>query len=95
MVRRTHTRKDGTFIDKKAEALLLRAQNLATQRCSANETESTVTGPSHNELTAAYIEVTISDLFSFISLLVLLDTVIFFFIRLLTRLRSFKNRSFC
>ncbi|XP_024007305.1 uncharacterized protein LOC112083508 [Eutrema salsugineum] len=57
LVRKTHTRKDGTFVDKRAESLIKEAETLAAQRAAADSGEiETAVELSSELLTAAYLE---------------------------------------
>lgn len=61
VVRMTHTRKDGTFIDKRAEGFVKAAEALALERSQGScLTDETPSAPSTQQLNAAYIEVRIS-----------------------------------
>ncbi|XP_048606293.1 uncharacterized protein LOC106374814 isoform X2 [Brassica napus] len=58
VVRMTHTRKDGTFIDKRAEGFVKAAEALALERSQGScLTDETPSAPSTQQLNAAYIEV--------------------------------------
>ncbi|CAH8358484.1 unnamed protein product [Eruca vesicaria subsp. sativa] len=57
LVRKTHTLKDGTCIDKRAEAYVKAAESLALERSeSATATGETASATSTQQLNAAYIE---------------------------------------
>lgn len=58
VVRMTHSRKDSTFIDKRAEGLVKAAEALALERSQGScPTDETPSAPSTQQLNAAYIEV--------------------------------------
>ncbi|KAF3589885.1 hypothetical protein F2Q69_00027174 [Brassica cretica] len=57
LVCKTHTSRDGTCIDKRAEAYVKAAEALALERSqSSTETGETASAPSNQQLSAAYIE---------------------------------------